>query len=42
MYQATNGLQKDNHDRPIIQVVIANSGKLPLDKPFVVERAGVV
>ena len=42
MYQATNGLQKDNHDRPIVPVVIAKSGKLPLDKLFVVEKAGVV
>ena len=42
MYQATNRLEKDNNDRPIIPVVIAKSGKLPLDKPFVVEKAGVV
>ena len=42
MYQATNGMQKDNHDRPIIPVIIAKSGKLPLDQPFVVEKAGVV
>lgn len=43
MYQATNGLNKDNHDRPIIPVVIANSGKLPLNQePFVVEKAGAL
>ena len=42
VYQATNSLEKDSHDRPIIPVVIAKSGKLPLDQPFVVEKAGVV
>lgn len=42
MYRATNGLEKDNHDRPIIPVVIAESGKLPLDKPFIVAKAGAV
>lgn len=42
MYQATNGLEKGNHDRPIIPVIIAKSGKLQIDKPFVVEKAGVI
>ena len=42
VYRATNDLEKDNRDRPIIPVVISKSGKLPINKPFVVEKAGVM
>ncbi|XP_065911765.1 peptidyl-prolyl cis-trans isomerase B-like [Dysidea avara] len=42
VYRATNDLEKDSRDRPIIPVVISESGKLPLDRPFVVEKAGVM